>query len=105
MAPGRGVLGVVLTGERPVRLDDVAAHPAFEGWPPGHPVLRGFLGVPVRYRGRVLGDLHCGSTPRRRSWIGSSGSLRRWTRRSRTSERPSSRSGHPRPVSRDCAGR
>ncbi|MEU0540728.1 GAF domain-containing protein [Nocardia sp. NPDC005978] len=58
---GRGVLGVVLAGERPVRLDDVAVHPAFEGWPPGHPVMRGFLGVPVRYRGRVLGDLYLAS--------------------------------------------
>lgn len=55
---GRGVLGVVLSGEDPVRLDDLMTHPAFEGWPAGHPLMHSFLGVPVRYRGRLLGDLY-----------------------------------------------
>ncbi|WP_198347236.1 GAF domain-containing sensor histidine kinase [Nocardia terrae] len=55
---GGGVLGVVLSGDEPVRLDDLMQHPAFEGWPAGHPPMHSFLGVPVRYRGRVLGDLY-----------------------------------------------
>ncbi|MEC3957190.1 GAF domain-containing sensor histidine kinase [Nocardia sp. CDC153] len=55
---GLGVLGVVLSGEDPVRLDDLTRHPAFLGWPAGHPTMGSFLGVPVRYRGRVLGDLY-----------------------------------------------
>ncbi|MGW4246941.1 GAF domain-containing protein, partial [Nocardia sp. NPDC004722] len=55
---GRGVLGAVLAGEDPVRLADLTKHPSFEGWPEGHPSMRSFLGVPVRYRGRVLGDLY-----------------------------------------------
>ncbi|MFE3190511.1 GAF domain-containing protein [Nocardia sp. NPDC059240] len=55
---GRGVLGAVLAGEDPVRMADLTKHPAFEGWPAGHPSMRSFLGVPVRYRGRVLGDLY-----------------------------------------------
>ncbi|WP_162958244.1 GAF domain-containing sensor histidine kinase [Nocardia yunnanensis] len=55
---GGGVLGVVLAGEHPVRLDDLTEHPGFEGWPPGHPPMRSFLGVPVRYRDRLLGDLY-----------------------------------------------
>ncbi|MFB8007673.1 GAF domain-containing protein [Nocardia sp. NPDC056000] len=59
---GRGLLGVVLAGDQPVRLDDLTTHPAFEGWPPGHPLMRAFLGVPVRIRGRVLGDLYLADT-------------------------------------------
>ncbi|MEU6584992.1 GAF domain-containing protein [Nocardia sp. NPDC046763] len=55
---GRGVLGAVLSGEHPVRLADLTKSPAFEGWPAGHPPMRSFLGVAVRYRGTVLGDLY-----------------------------------------------
>ncbi|MFI1913626.1 GAF domain-containing sensor histidine kinase [Nocardia sp. NPDC020380] len=55
---GGGVLGAVLAGEDPVRLTDLTTHPAFEGWPAGHPDMRSFLGVPVRIRGRLLGDLY-----------------------------------------------
>ncbi|MEV6099261.1 GAF domain-containing sensor histidine kinase [Nocardia sp. NPDC051981] len=55
---GRGVLGTVLSGEHPVRLADLTKSPAFEGWPDGHPPMRSFLGVPLRYRGTVLGDLY-----------------------------------------------
>ncbi|MCU1644009.1 MAG: Redox sensor histidine kinase response regulator DevS [Nocardia sp.] len=55
---GRGVLGAVLASDHPVRLDDLTEHPAYEGWPAGHPLMTSFLGVPVRIRGRVLGDLY-----------------------------------------------
>ncbi|MGW4117563.1 GAF domain-containing sensor histidine kinase [Nocardia sp. NPDC004711] len=55
---GRGVLGTVLSGEHPVRLADLTKSPAFAAWPDGHPPMRSFLGVPLRYRGTVLGDLY-----------------------------------------------
>ncbi|MGV9662557.1 GAF domain-containing protein [Nocardia niigatensis] len=55
---GRGVLGAVLCGEHPVRLADVTKSPLFEGWPEGHPPMRSFLGVPLRYRGMLLGDMY-----------------------------------------------
>ncbi|MBI4235760.1 MAG: GAF domain-containing protein [Chloroflexi bacterium] len=44
---GRGLLGLLLQGET-IRLADVHQHPAFTGWPPGHPEIRSFLGVQVR---------------------------------------------------------
>lgn len=55
---GRGVLGVLLREGKPVRIDDIAQHPAFEGVPDRHPALRSFLGVPVQSGGEVLGDLY-----------------------------------------------
>jgi GAF domain-containing protein len=41
-----------------VRLADIAAHPASSGFPEGHPPMRGFLGVPVRVRDEVFGNLY-----------------------------------------------
>lgn len=55
---GRGVLGIVLDHGAPVRLDDVAAHPSSVGFPPNHPPMGAFLGVPLRVNGRVFGDLY-----------------------------------------------
>lgn len=55
---GWGVLGVLLKEGKSVRLDDVAEHPAFDGVPSAHPSIRSFLGVPVRSRGEVVGDLY-----------------------------------------------
>nr|WP_283251774.1 GAF domain-containing protein [Aeromicrobium duanguangcaii] len=55
---GRGVLGVVLREGRPLRLDDVASHPDSVGFPPNHPPMGAFLGVPVRVNGVVFGDLY-----------------------------------------------
>lgn len=54
---GRGLLGDVITRDKPVRLTDLAGHPAFTGFPPAHPTMRGFLAVPIRIEGRVLGSL------------------------------------------------
>lgn len=51
-----GVLGVVV--EEPVRLPDITAHPRFTGFPPAHPRMRSFLGVPVRVRDAVFGNLY-----------------------------------------------
>lgn len=55
---GRGVLGTLLTTPLPVRIDDVGAHPDSVGFPANHPVMRSFLGVPVRIRGTVFGNLY-----------------------------------------------
>jgi signal transduction histidine kinase len=51
-----GVLGVVV--EEPVRMPDITAHPRFTGFPRGHPRMRSFLGVPVRVRDAVFGNLY-----------------------------------------------
>src|SRR5688572_20272908 len=55
---GRGVLGLLIDEPQPVRFDDISAQPRSFGFPPGHPVMRSFLGVPVRIRGRVYGNLY-----------------------------------------------
>ncbi len=53
-----GVLGVVVRQQRPLRLTDVSSHPEAVGFPPNHPVMRGFLGVPVSMGRSVLGTLY-----------------------------------------------
>ncbi|MGQ0483588.1 MAG: sensor histidine kinase [Pseudonocardia sp.] len=55
---GRGVLGLLITEPRPLRLADIAAHKASFGFPEHHPPMRTFLGVPIRVRGRVFGNLY-----------------------------------------------
>ena len=55
---GRGVLGLLIDHPVPLRIDDISAHPASAGFPDGHPPMRSFLGVPVRVRGRVFGNLY-----------------------------------------------
>ena len=55
---GRGVLGEVLRNARPLRLADLTAHEASVGFPPGHPPMHSFLGVPVRVGDVVFGNLY-----------------------------------------------
>ncbi|HEY2282927.1 MAG TPA: GAF domain-containing sensor histidine kinase, partial [Solirubrobacteraceae bacterium] len=55
---GRGVLGVLIEDPRPLRLADVGQHPQSYGFPPGHPPMRSFLGVPIVIRGRGWGNLY-----------------------------------------------
>jgi signal transduction histidine kinase len=55
---GRGLLGLLINDPRPLRLADIAGHPASSGFPEGHPPMRGFLGVPVRVRDEVFGNLY-----------------------------------------------
>jgi signal transduction histidine kinase len=55
---GRGLLGLLIDDPRPLRLVDIGAHPASSGFPAGHPPMRGFLGVPVRIRDEVFGNLY-----------------------------------------------
>jgi signal transduction histidine kinase len=55
---GRGVLGLLIDEPKPVRLRDIAEHPRSFGFPPHHPVMRSFLGVPIRIRDLVFGNLY-----------------------------------------------
>ena len=55
---GRGLIGAVIAEPRPVRLRDLAEDPRSVGFPPGHPPMRSFLGVPIRVRGAVFGNLY-----------------------------------------------
>ncbi|MCP2260987.1 Histidine kinase-, DNA gyrase B-, and HSP90-like ATPase [Streptoalloteichus tenebrarius] len=55
---GRGLLGELIRDPRPLRLTDLSAHPASVGFPPNHPPMRTFLGVPVRVRDEVFGNLY-----------------------------------------------
>lgn len=55
---GRGLLGLLIEDPRSLRLADIAAHPRSSGFPEGHPAMHTFLGVPVRVRDRVFGNLY-----------------------------------------------
>src|SRR5690348_18378117 len=55
---GRGLLGLLIDDPRPLRLADIGKHPASSGFPDGHPPMRSFLGVPVRVRDEVFGNLY-----------------------------------------------
>lgn len=55
---GRGVLGLLITDPKPIRVSNVSAHPESYGFPPGHPAMKTFLGVPVRIRGEAFGNLY-----------------------------------------------
>jgi signal transduction histidine kinase len=55
---GRGLLGALITDPKPVRLADLSADPRSSGFPEGHPPMRSFLGVPVRIRDEVFGNLY-----------------------------------------------
>jgi signal transduction histidine kinase len=55
---GHGVLGVVIDEAKPLRLEEISAHPASAGFPAHHPPMHSFLGVPVRVRNEVFGRLY-----------------------------------------------
>jgi signal transduction histidine kinase len=55
---GNGVLGVLIREPAPLRLADVSQHPLSYGFPPGHPPMRTFLGVPVLIGGEAWGNLY-----------------------------------------------
>ncbi len=52
------MLGLLIDEPEPIRLRDIAEHPRSFGFPPNHPPMRSFLGVPVRIRGQVFGNLY-----------------------------------------------
>jgi len=55
---GHGILGVLIKDPKPLRLHDLAEHPVSYGFPANHPPMRSFLGVPVRIRDKVFGNLY-----------------------------------------------
>jgi len=60
---GKGILGTLIVDPRPIRLAELSAHADSFGFPPNHPPMGSFLGVPIRIRGQVFGNLYlCGKT-------------------------------------------
>ena len=55
---GRGLLGHLIRNPEPLRVDNIAAHPASVGFPPGHPPMRTLLGAAISIRGKSYGDLY-----------------------------------------------
>ena len=55
---GRGILGLLISDPAPIRLASLSDHPAAAGFPPGHPPMGSFLGVPVRIGEEVFGNLY-----------------------------------------------
>ena len=55
---GRGILGVLISDARPLRLTDLTRDPRSVGFPPNHPPMTRFLGVPVILRGVAFGNLY-----------------------------------------------
>ena len=55
---GRGVLGLLITDPEALRLTDLSSHPDRYGFPAHHPPMTSFLGLPVRSRGSVYGNLY-----------------------------------------------
>jgi signal transduction histidine kinase len=55
---GRGLLGALITDPRPLRIADLGKHELSSGFPAGHPPMTSFLGVPIRIRDEVYGNLY-----------------------------------------------
>jgi len=55
---GHGILGLLIIEPKPIRLPDLHEHPDSFGFPPNHPPMNSFLGVPVRIRDQVFGNLY-----------------------------------------------
>ena len=55
---GHGLLGLLIKDPRPIRTKDITRHPQRSGFPPHHPTMTSFLGVPVRGREKVFGNLY-----------------------------------------------
>jgi signal transduction histidine kinase len=55
---GLGVLGVLITDPMPLRVSNLRQHPKSYGFPPNHPPMTSFLGVPILMRGEIFGNLY-----------------------------------------------
>lgn len=55
---GKGLLGVIIDDPDALRLEDISAHPKSVGFPPNHPPMTTFLGMPVRIRGTAFGNIY-----------------------------------------------
>jgi signal transduction histidine kinase len=61
---GKGLLGQLITDPRPIRLEHIAGDPRSSGFPPSHPPMDSFLGVPIRVREAVFGNLYLADSTR-----------------------------------------
>lgn len=55
---GWGVLGLLIADPRPLRVREISSHPKSFGFPPNHPPMGSFLGVPIKLRDEVYGNLY-----------------------------------------------
>lgn len=55
---GHGLLGTLISDAKPLRLPNLGEHPDSFGFPPNHPAMAAFLGVPIRVRDQVFGNLY-----------------------------------------------
>lgn len=55
---GHGLLGALIDDPRPIRIDNIAEDPRSSGFPEAHPAMDSFLGVPIRVRDAVYGNLY-----------------------------------------------
>lgn len=55
---GHGILGELIRHPEPLRLEELSEHPASYGFPAGHPPMHSFLGVPIRVRDEIFGNLY-----------------------------------------------
>jgi signal transduction histidine kinase len=55
---GRGLLGLIIREDRTYRIPDITRHPERYGFPPHHPEMHSFLGMPIKARGEVVGRLY-----------------------------------------------
>jgi signal transduction histidine kinase len=55
---GLGLLGALITNAEALRVPDIGEHPLTTGFPPNHPPMTSFLGVPIRVRDEVFGNLY-----------------------------------------------
>jgi signal transduction histidine kinase len=55
---GHGILGLLIADPKPLRLPDLTRHPNSYGFPSGHPPMHSFLGVPIRLRREIFGNLY-----------------------------------------------
>lgn len=55
---GHGLLGLIIREGRSFRIADISTDPRSHGFPPNHPAMRSFLGVPIMVKGKPIGDLY-----------------------------------------------
>lgn len=55
---GHGLLGALIHEGKPIRIPEIADDPRSVGFPPNHPPMHSLLGVPIRSKGRIIGDLY-----------------------------------------------
>lgn len=55
---GRGLIGEILRNGQSIRVREISRHPSAVGFPPGHPQMRSFLGVPIAAYGRPIGQIY-----------------------------------------------